>query len=86
MCVTPEPSTKHRMSRRRAAGALQEPGESSVPQGAAGAVQTLGAGGGPGGRAESALMAMFATFATTSRGLPIAKWAVIGVYITYVLW
>jgi len=72
MCVTPEPSTKRRMS-------LAECG-------AAGALQALGADGGPGGRAGRALMALSAAVLTANGVPPIAKLAFVGIVITYVLW
>jgi hypothetical protein len=72
MCVTPEPSTKRRMS-------LAE-------RGAAGALQTLCADGGPGGSAGRSLMAMSAAVLTTSGVPPIAKLVFVGIVITYVLW
>jgi hypothetical protein len=72
MCVTPEPSTKRRMS--------------LVERGAAGALQALGADSGPGGRASSALMTMSATILTASGVPPIGKLLFVGIVITYVLW
>ena len=86
MCVTPESSTKRRMSlgRRGAAGALQALG-AGAQQGAAGALQALGADDGPGGGAGRALMVLCAG-TLAARGFALAaNLVVIGYVITYVL-
>jgi hypothetical protein len=73
MCVTPELSSQRRMSL-------------VSRDGAAGALQALGAGGGRGGGAAHALMSLGAAALAASGGHPIVKWAAVGIAITYVLW
>jgi hypothetical protein len=72
VCVTPEPSTKHRMSLER--------------RDAAGALLSLGQDDGPGGGAAGALMAMCAGVLASSGVHPVAKLAFVAIAITYVLW
>ena len=74
VCVTPEPSTKRRMSLAR--------------RGAAEALMALAADDGPGGRAGGALMGLAGAGAVVaSSNVPlIAKLVFIGFAITYVLW
>ena len=69
-----------------AAGALQALGEALVAQGAAGVLQALGAGDGSAGLAGSAVMAIGAKFVAASGDHPYVILAVVGIYITYVLW